>query len=159
MTSASWVIFASDEDEGGVDAAGVAGDGDALEHQVRVKVHQHAVFEGAGLGLVGVDGEVALAAGAVGAGLGEEGPLEAAGEARAAAPAEDGFFDLVGDGVGLHGQGFFEALVAAGIEGIRQYVDEVAALWVGVGASRGFAGCRMGPERFGLDLGWWRRRA
>jgi hypothetical protein len=41
--------------------------------------------------------------------LGEEGPLEAGGEARAAAAAELGLLDLFGHGVGLHRQGFAEA--------------------------------------------------
>src|SRR5690606_25311900 len=38
------VVLAADEDVGLVEAAGVAGDGDALEHQVGVVVEQQAVF-------------------------------------------------------------------------------------------------------------------
>jgi hypothetical protein len=49
------VVLAADEDVGLFEAAGVAGDGDAFEHEVGVEVHEEAVFEGAGLGLVGVD--------------------------------------------------------------------------------------------------------
>ncbi len=131
------VVFATDEYEGGVDAAGVAGDGDAFEHQVRVKVHQHAVFEGGRLGLVGVDGEVAdarvgLVALGVGGELGEEGPLEAAGEGRHCR-ARGGRTFLTSS---VMASGFivraFEALVAAGVE-VFVDVDEAAALGVGVG--------------------------
>ena len=151
------VVFATDKDESGIDAAGVAGNRDALEHQVRVKVHQHAVFEGRRLGLVGVDGEVAdarvgLVALGVGGEFGEEGPLEAAGEAGAAATPEDGLFDFVGDGVGLHRQGFFEALVAAGIE-IFVNVDEVATLRVGVGPAGDSLG-EDGALEVWVDLDW-----
>ena len=72
---------------------GVAGEDDAFEHLMRVLLHQDAVVEGAGLALVGVDAHVDRA----GMVLGQEGPLEAAGEAGAAAAAQAGRLDRVDD--------------------------------------------------------------
>jgi hypothetical protein len=43
-------------------------DRDALQHLVRVEVDEQAVLEGAGLGLVAVDGEVARTASTTSAG-------------------------------------------------------------------------------------------
>jgi len=143
------VVLAADEDVRFADAARVAGDGDALEHQVGVKVHQQAVFEGTRLGLVGVDGEVALTAvlflaGFVDLDLGEEGPLEAAGEASAAASAEGGFLDLVGDRVGLHPERFAEADIAAGVD-VFVVGNDVTAFGIRVGP----AGDPLGQNRAG----------
>jgi hypothetical protein len=64
-----------------------------FEHQVRVEVHEQAILEGAGLGLVGVDGEVSLAGVffaslLVNFELGEEGPLETSGKPGPAATTE-----------------------------------------------------------------------
>ena len=51
--------LAAHVDEGGVRAHGEAGDQAALDQRVRVVAHDLAVLAGAGLGLVGVDDEVA----------------------------------------------------------------------------------------------------
>jgi hypothetical protein len=61
----------------------VAGDDHSFYEQVRVLLHQLAVLERPGLGLVGVAHDVA----GLGAGLGNEAPLHAGREARAAAAA------------------------------------------------------------------------
>ena len=68
----------------------VAGDQAALDERVRVALHDEAVLERARLALVCVDAQVD---GLVGV-LGQEAPLDARGEARAAAAAQVGRFDL-----------------------------------------------------------------
>ena len=52
------VVLAADVDEAAVRPGGAGGDGDPLDQLVRVLLHQLAVLEGAGLGLVGVAAEV-----------------------------------------------------------------------------------------------------
>ncbi len=69
----------------------VAGDDGALDELVRITLHEQAVFVGAGLGLVAVDDEIA------GPDRRHESPLDAGGEAGAAAAEEHGLFDLTGD--------------------------------------------------------------
>ena len=51
--------LAAHVDEGGVGAHGEAGDETALDEQMRIVPHDLAVLAGAGLGLVGVDHEIA----------------------------------------------------------------------------------------------------
>lgn len=154
------VVFAADEDEGGLEAAGVAGDGDAFELEVGVEVEEESVLEGAGFGFIGVDGEVALAGVArfaVGGGcdFGEEGPLEAGGEACAAAAAELGLFDFFDDGLRGHRQGFAEGGVTAGFD-VLVIGDGVAILFLAVGeggdacGEGGLAGFEGGGHGGGL---------
>ena len=91
------VVLAADEDEGVAGVGGEGGDRDPLDQLVRVALHQLAVLEGAGLGLVGVAAEVLghFAAG-------QEGGLFAHREAGAAAPAQARVFELLEDLVLLH---------------------------------------------------------
>src|SRR5262249_34534791 len=70
-------------------------DDDALEHLVRVVLHEDAVVEGARLALVGVDAEIDRAV--VLLRRRQEGPLDAAREAGAAAAAQAGLLDGVDD--------------------------------------------------------------
>src|SRR5207248_9088310 len=74
-------------------AHGEGGDQRALEQQMRVVPHAVAVFAGAGLGFLRVDDEIGWPRIA----LGHERPLEAGGEAGAAAPAQTGVPDLGDD--------------------------------------------------------------
>ncbi len=103
------VVLAADEDEGVAGVGGEGGDRDPLDQLVRVALHQLAVLEGAGLGLVGVAAEV----------LGhlparQEGGLFAHREAGAAAAAQAGVFELLEDLVLLHlAVGLLQRRVAA----------------------------------------------
>ncbi len=103
------VVLAADEDEGVAGVGGEGGDRDPLDQLVRVALHQLAVLEGAGLGLVGVAAEV----------LGhfaarQEGGLFAHREAGAAAPAQARVFELLEDLVLLHlAVGLLQRRVAA----------------------------------------------
>ncbi len=86
------VVLAADEDEGVAGVGGEGGDRDPLDQLVRVALHQLAVLEGAGLGLIRVAAEVLghLAAG-------QEGGLFAHRESGAAAAAQAGVFELLED--------------------------------------------------------------
>src|SRR6266545_7316930 len=77
-------IFVAGVDVGGAGARRVGGEEDALDDLVRVVLHEDAIVEGAGFALVGVDAEVDRA----GMVRREEAPLDAAGEAGAAAAAQ-----------------------------------------------------------------------
>ena len=68
---------------------GIAGDGHAFQHRMRIEAQDVAVLAGARLGFVGIAEDVLLHAGA----LGHEAPLQAGGEARAAATAQPGTLD------------------------------------------------------------------
>src|ERR1041385_8523902 len=74
-------------------AGGITGEHDPFEDLVRILFHEDAIVESARFALVGIDAEV-NGAGMV---LGQEGPLEAAGKASAAAAAQAGRLDGVGD--------------------------------------------------------------
>jgi len=118
--------FAPDIDIGEMDVVGIARDDHPFEHLVRVLVDDLAVLEGAGLRFVGVADEIDR----LGVFLGiDEAPFHAAGKSGAAAPAQLGGLDL-GDDVGpLHGEGFFQVLVAVlaqiaiDVDGISRLVD------------------------------------
>jgi hypothetical protein len=81
-----------------VGADGPRADHHALEHGVRVALQDATVHERAGVSLVGVTQDVLLVA----LGLGGELPLEAGGEARAAAAAQAAHHDLLDDGLRRH---------------------------------------------------------
>ena len=100
--------LAADVDVGEVDVERVAGDGDPLDQHVGIVLDDVAVLERAGLGLVGVHREVTRADV-----LRQEGPLEAGGEAGAAAAAEVRLLHLVDDGGRLHAERLVERGVAA----------------------------------------------
>ena len=110
-------VFATDVDVGGTGAHGVTGEEAALDELVRVLSHDLPILAGAGLGLVGVDDKeggptVGL--------LGHEGPLEAGGEAGAAAAAEAGVLDLLDDPVGSLPHDLLGHLVVSALEGILE---------------------------------------
>ena len=110
-------VLATDVDVGGAGAHGVTSEEAALDELVRVLPHDLAVLAGAGLGLVGVDDEEGGPA--VGL-LGHEGPLEAGGEAGAAAAAEAGVLDLLDDPVGSLPHDLLGHLVVTALEGILE---------------------------------------
>ncbi len=101
-------VFATQVDEAHLGADGESGDHGALDDGVRVFKEDDVVFAGAGLGLVAVDQDV-LGLFAL---LGDEGPLEAGGEAGAAAAAEAGGFHGVDDPLGAFVHGLLDGLVA-----------------------------------------------
>ncbi len=86
--------FAADIDIGEMHVVGEAGDDHAFEHLVRVLVDDLLVLEGAGLRFVGVADEINRLG--VFGGI-DEAPFHAAGEARAAAPAQAGGFHFGDD--------------------------------------------------------------
>ena len=89
-----------------VGADGAGPDHHAFEHGVRVALDDGPVHERAGVALVGVAEDVLLVA----LGLGGELPLEAGGEAGAAAAAQAALLDLGHDVRGGHlGEGFGQA--------------------------------------------------
>ena len=77
-------VLAAQVDEAHLRADGEAGDHGALDDGVRVFEEEDVVLAGAGLGLVAVDQDVLW----LRRGLGDEAPLHAGGEARAAASAQ-----------------------------------------------------------------------
>ena len=83
-------------DVAGVRAHGEAGDQAALDQQMRIVPHDLAVLAGAGLGLVGIDDEIARPAVRF---LRHERPFQAGRKAGAAAAALAGRLDLVDDRV------------------------------------------------------------
>jgi hypothetical protein len=69
----------------------------ALDQEMRIVPHDLAVLAGAGLGLVGIDDEIARPA--VGGLLGHERPFQPGRKTRPAAPAQAGGLHLVDDPV------------------------------------------------------------
>ena len=90
------VVLAAHVDERPLRLDGVARQDDPLDQLVRVVLHDHPVFEGARLRFVGVDDQVARVLA-----RGEEAPLLAGREARAAAAAHVGGLHLVDDLLGV----------------------------------------------------------
>src|SRR4030081_1819405 len=103
-----WQVLTADIDEGQVAADRVAGDQDSFEHLVRALFDQVAVLEAARLALVGIADEVAWIDA-----LGQEAPLVAGRETRAAAAAESALLHQLPQLVGLHLERLLEAGVAA----------------------------------------------
>ena len=102
-------VLAADVDERLLRARREGGDDHALDEHVRALLHELAVLERAGLGFVGVADEVL-----VDVDLRDERDLLAAREARAAAAAQAGGDQLVGDLGGRHRrQHLAQRLVAA----------------------------------------------
>ena len=87
--------LAAHVDVAGVCAHGEGGDERAFDQEMGIVPHDLAVFAGAGLGLVRIDDEI----GGPGIALGHERPLEAGGEAGAAASAQAGVAHLGDDPV------------------------------------------------------------
>eukprot|EP00227_Mantoniella_beaufortii_P011202 CAMPEP_0197590548 /NCGR_PEP_ID=MMETSP1326-20131121/11475_1 /TAXON_ID=1155430 /ORGANISM="Genus nov. species nov., Strain RCC2288" /LENGTH=441 /DNA_ID=CAMNT_0043155651 /DNA_START=195 /DNA_END=1517 /DNA_ORIENTATION=- len=92
-------VLPADVDVARARAHGGARDQAPLDQLVRVVPHDFAVLARAGLGLVGVDDQVGRTAVRY---LWHEGPLEAGGEAGAAAPAQARRLDFVDDPVRAH---------------------------------------------------------
>ena len=101
-------VLAPDEDERLVGADRVGADDDPLDQLMRVLLHQLAVLERAGLGLVGVADEVL-----VHRPPGDEGHLLAHREAGAAAAADGGVEHLLHHVLRLHLQRLAQHVVAA----------------------------------------------
>ncbi|OIQ69007.1 hypothetical protein GALL_493970 [mine drainage metagenome] len=87
-------VFAADIDIGRMRPDRVGRDQAAFDQQVRVIAQDLAVLAGAGLGLVGVDHQIVRAVALL---LGHEGPLQAGGEAGAAAATQARILDLVAE--------------------------------------------------------------
>ena len=100
--------FAADVDVGEVDIRGEGGYSEAFDELVRVLVKDVAVLECARLGFVAVDDDVVVLAVFVF----DEAPLGTGGEARSATATQVSGFHHVDDLTGLHGDGFFQGLVA-----------------------------------------------
>ena len=102
--------LSTDVNIGRSDADGVGGEDHALDHLVRVSLHQLAVLERAGLALIGVADEIARA----GMVLGNKRPFHAGREAGAAASPQAGLLDHLGD-VGRRdlAQDLLQGLIAA----------------------------------------------
>ena len=90
-------VFAANIDIALVGAHRAARHHAAFNQQVRIMAHDLAILAGAGLGLVGVDDQIVRT---ITHFLGHEGPLQAGGEAGAAAPAQARRLDLVAQPVG-----------------------------------------------------------
>ena len=119
--------LAANVDIGNVCAHGPPGEQAPLDQVVRVVTQDLAVLAGAGLGLVGIDEELARTA-VIDAFLGHEGPFQRGRETGAAAATQARALDLVDDPVatvvdellGVHPAaarlGAFEAPVAGAVE-------------------------------------------
>ena len=88
--------FAADIDVAGMRAHGAAGDQAALDQEMRIVPHDLAVLAGAGLGLVGIDHEIARPAVRL---LRHERPFQPGRKSRAAAAAQARGLHLVDDRV------------------------------------------------------------
>ena len=95
-------VLAAHVDEALVGADGVAGDGHAFEHAVRIGFHQRAVHVGARVAFVAVGDDVLALAGR----LAHQVPLQAGGEAGAAAATQAALADLLADILRRH---FFQS--------------------------------------------------
>src|SRR5262249_57828390 len=152
--------LAADVDEAGMRPHGEAGDQAAFDQQMRIVAHDLAILAGAGLRLVGIDDEIMRRP--VGL-LRHERPLEAGGEAGAAAPAQAGGLDLVDDAIAALLEDRFGAIPSAARASARKppvvqavevredaililehhgrlFADASSAGGFGVAASRTFAG-------------------
>ena len=89
--------FAADVDEAGVCPHGESGDETALDEEMRIVPHDLAILAGAGLGLIGVDDEIARPP--VGRLLGHERPFQPGRKSRPAPAAQAGGLHLVDDPV------------------------------------------------------------
>ncbi len=103
--------LAADVQEALAEPGRVAGDEAPLDQLMGIAFHQQPVLVGARLALVAVDDEVARPHA-----LGREAPLDAGGEAGAAATEHGGALDLVVDVGGGLGERRLQPLVAAGRE-------------------------------------------
>ena len=99
--------LAADVDEGALCAHGVGGDDHTFEDRVRVTLDDQPVLERARFALIGVDGQVLDRRV-----LGDEAPLDAGGEAGAAAAAQPRGLHLSDDLLGRHLQRLAQRLIA-----------------------------------------------
>ena len=95
-------VLAAQVDEAHFGANGQAGNDGSLNHGMGVVQKDEVVFAGAGLALVAIDEDVLRLGGL----FGDEGPLHARREPRAAAAAKIGGLQLVDDPVGALGERF-----------------------------------------------------
>src|SRR3954465_5446082 len=118
------VVLAADVDERARRADDVRRDDHALDEHVRRLLHELAVLERAGLGLVGVADEVL-----VHRPLGQEGPLLAHRESGAAAAADPRAVELGQDVLAAHAERLAQRAVAAAalvdVEGVEARLVDV----------------------------------
>ena len=140
-----------------VQLAGPAGNGNALQNQVRVKVHQQAVFECSGLCFVAVDGQVPRLS-ILGR---QEGPLHPGGEAGTTTTSQDRIFHFIDDGRWFHAQAIFERGVSATISIGLARGDGAVFCFAPCVLERAAAGNVLGQDRFvkkhGGDFQRWLR--
>ncbi len=105
-------VLAAQVDEAHLRADGEAGDDGAFNDSVRIVQKDQVIFAGAGLAFVAIDEDV-LGLGGL---LGNEGPLHARREARAAAAAQAAGLHLVDDPFGALGEALLHGLIAAEFE-------------------------------------------
>ena len=110
------IVLAAHVDERPLRLDGMACQDDPLDQLVRVVFHDHSVFEGSRLRLIGVDDQIARVLA-----RGEEAPLLPGREARAAAAADVGGLHLVDDLLGrfpAREDGFGYLVAAVGDVGV-----------------------------------------
>ncbi len=105
-------VLAAQINEAHLRADGEAGDDGAFDDGVGIVQEDEVILAGAGLALVAVDEDV-LGLGGL---LGNEGPLHARGEARAAAAAQAAGFHLIDDPLGALREAFLDRLIAAELD-------------------------------------------
>ena len=101
--------FFADVDVGQLGTHSEAGDRHAFDQLMRILMHDVPVLEGAGFGFVRVADEIDR----LGVCRRDETPLHTSRETCTPTTAQAAGFDLVGDSAALHGERFFELLVAA----------------------------------------------
>ena len=141
------VILAADVDEGDLRLDCEGAQDDALDQLMRVVLHDDAVFEGAGLRLVGVDDEVARH------GRRQKAPLHARGEAGAAAAADAAGLDLLDNLLRLHRRQHAFGVFVAAVGNVG--VDLVAVGLVDARGEEAFlhAANAVGAGRLAAELG------
>ena len=144
------VVLAADEEVRGVELARVARDRDAFEDQVRIEVAEQAILEGAGLGFIAVDAEVAVPRAVV---LRKERPLEPRREARTAASADDRFLDELDHLGRLHVERLGERRVAAGRLVLLER-DGGTCGGAAIADAGNAAGDALGEDGFSESHGW-----
>jgi len=108
-------------DEGLPRADGVGRDGQAFEHQVRVRPEEPSILERAGFALGGVADDELRGAGIVPDGA----PLDPGGEPRAPSSSKAGPADLFDDLLGRALHSFRQALPATGAEVVVEGGDRL----------------------------------
>ena len=137
-------VFATQEDVAAVGFQRTGADQHALDQQMGLLLHQHAVFPGVGLHFIRVAQQVADVHGFI---FGHQAPLHASGEARAATALEAGVLDTLHDVVGGHvGQRLARGGVAV-LGLVLGKPDRLAVVTQAPGQRVGFGGTRNAVGR------------